>query len=156
MEKVAIFAGTFDPFTLGHYEIVVRALKNFDKIIVAIADDSNRKSCRFNANARKEIAIKSLEGINGVEVEIFEGLLVDYMKKKGVNTLVRGIRNTIDFEYEKTLFNAYKTQLDKIEGFYLICSSEYEYLSSSLVREVLSFGGSVEQYICKNALPLIK
>ena len=156
MEKVAVFAGTFDPFTLGHYEIVVRAKKSFDKIIVAVANDAGSKKCRFNAKNRQKIAVKSLEGIDGVEVVIFKGLLVDFMKANGVTTLVRGLRNLTDFEYEKTLFEAYKSQYNDIEGYYLMCSSQYCYLSSTLVREVLSYGGNIENYVCKQALPLIK
>ena len=156
MEKIAVFAGTFDPFTLGHFEIVERARKVFDKVIVAIADDAGSKKCKFNAKNRLKIAKKSLENMDRVDIVIFKELLVDFMKENNITTLVRGLRNTIDFEYEKTLFNAYKSQYDEIESYYLICSSEYSHISSSLVREVLAFDGDIEKYVCASALPLIK
>ena len=156
MNNEAVFAGTFDPFTLGHYEIVLRASKIFDKIIVAVAGNFGGKKCRYDAVARAEIARKSLNDISNVEVVIFDGMLTDFMRERGVKTFVRGLRNSTDFEYEKTLYNAYLSQYAQIEGLYLMSSSEYAYLSSSLVREVLSFGGNIEKYVKAEALSLIK
>lgn len=155
MNNRAVFAGTFDPFTLGHYEIVARASKVFDKIIVAIANNNDKK-CRYDAHKRFEIAKKSLSDIHNVDIVMFDGFLVDFMNANGIKTFVRGLRNSTDFEYEKNLYNAYLSQDSDVEGYYLMCKNEYAHISSSLVREVLSFGGNVEKYVKAEALFLIK
>ena len=156
MNNKAVFAGTFDPFTLGHYEIVLRASKLFDKVVVAVAGDSGNKKCRYDEKMRAEIAKKSISDIKNAEVVVFDGFLIDFMKCNGIKTFVRGLRNTVDFEYEKNLYNAYLSQDDGVEGCYLMCSNEYAHISSSLVREVLSFNGKIDKYVKAEALSLIK
>ncbi len=154
MNNKAVFAGTFDPFTLGHYELVEKASRVFDEIIVAVA--LSEKQCKFSLDARIEIAKRSVSSIKNATVMSFSGFLTDFMKEVGAKTFIRGIRNTIDFEYEKNLYNAYKSFDSKIEGVYLIPSPNLSHVSSSLVREVLDLNGDVSALIRPEATELIK
>lgn len=151
MYDKAVFAGTFDPFTLGHYEIAARAAKRFDEVVVAVADVTG-KECAFSLAERVKIATLSLQGLKNVKVTSFSGFLVDFMNENGVRTFVRGLRNSVDFEYERNLYNVYKSQCDEIEGCYFMASNECLHISSSLVREVLAIGGDVSKYVRSEAL----
>ena len=146
MISKAVFAGTFDPFTLGHFEIAERAAKRFDEVIVAIADVTG-KTCMFSLEKRVKLAKKSISSLKNVKVMPFGGFLVDFMKKNGATVFVRGLRNSVDFEYERNLYNVYKSQDENVEGCYFMASNEYLHISSSLVREVLSIGGNAEKYV---------
>ena len=146
MISKAVFAGTFDPFTLGHFEIAERAAKRFDEVIVAVADVTG-KTCMFSLEKRVELAKKSISSLKNVKVMPFDGFLVDFMKKNGATVFVRGLRNSVDFEYERNLYNVYKSQDENVEGCYFMASNEYLHISSSLVREVLSIGGNAEKYV---------
>lgn len=146
MISKAVFAGTFDPFTLGHFEIAERAAKRFDEVIVAVADVTS-KTCMFSLEKRVELAKKSISSLKNVKVMPFGGFLVDFMKKNGATVFVRGLRNSVDFEYERNLYNVYKSQDENVEGCYFMASNEYLHISSSLVREVLSIGGNAEKYV---------
>ena len=154
MNNKAVFAGTFDPFTVGHYELASAASKIFDEIIVAVA--LSEKQCRFSLEERMEIAKRSVSLLKNVTVMSFSGFLTDFMKEVGAKTFIRGLRNTIDFEYEKNLLNAYKSFDNDIEGVYLMPSPALSHVSSSLVREVLSLGGDVSALIKPEAAKLIK
>ena len=110
MNNKAVFAGTFDPFTLGHYEIAERAAKQFTTLYVAVADGSASKASYFSIKKRLRIAQLSLAGLKNVVVVPFKGFLVDFMRENGINVLVRGLRNAADFEYEKMLFCAYRSR----------------------------------------------
>lgn len=151
MNSKAVFAGTFDPFTLGHYDIARRASNLFDKVYIAVADTQS-KNVAFSLEKRIEIAKLSLKDLDNVVVVPFSGFLVDFMKANGIKTMVRGLRNTIDFEYEKSLFSVYKSQYDEVEACYLMSSNDDAHISSSLVREVLSLGGDPSAYLRKDAL----
>ena len=146
MISKAVFAGTFDPFTLGHFEIAERAAKRFDEVIVAVADVTG-KTRMFSLEKRVELAKKSISSLKNVKVMPFGGFLVDFMKKNGATVFVRGLRNSVDFEYERNLYNVYKSQDENVEGCYFMASNEYLHISSSLVREVLAIGGNAEKYV---------
>ncbi len=155
MNSRAVFAGTFDPFTLGHYEIVERASKMFDTLFVAVADDHG-KSARYSLNQRLKIVELSLSGLENVKVVTFSGFLVDFMRDNGIKVIVRGLRNSTDFEYERNLFNVYHSQDDTIEGCYLMSGNEFSHISSSLVRRILDLGGDVSKYVKAEAVHEIK
>lgn len=152
MKNRAIFAGTFDPFTRGHYDVVKRAVDIFDELCVAVVA-SNKTM--FSTNKRVEIAQASLLEFDSVTVESFDGFLVDFMREKDVRILVRGLRNTIDFEYEKGLLGVYKSQYPQMEACYLIVDDGLSYVSSTIVRECIALGGNIEPYVCPNVSRLL-
>lgn len=143
--KIAVFPGSFDPITLGHYDIVERAVPLFDKIIIAIGKNSQKKYM-FSLEQRKEFIRKSFANFPNVEVDDFEGLTIDYCKSKNVNFILRGLRNPADFEFEKSIAqtNRALTRENTIETIFLLTSSGKSYISSSIVREIISFGGNYE------------
>jgi len=142
MNKTAIYPGTFDPFTAAHLEIIKRALRIFDVIIVAIAP-SQKKGPLFSLEERLEMIIKSVEGLEAVKVEAFDGLLVDYVKEKRGIAVIRGLRAISDFEYELQMALMNRRLNPEIETVFLMPSEEYSFLTSTTVKEVASLGGSV-------------
>ena len=143
--RVAVFPGSFDPITLGHYDIVERAAPLFDKIIIAIGQNSQKKYM-FSLDERMEFIKKTFEKFPNVEVDHFEGLTIDYCHSKNVNFILRGLRNPADFEFEKAIAqtNRELTQQNKIETIFLLTSASKSFISSSIVREIITFGGNYE------------
>ena len=140
--KIAVFPGSFDPITLGHYDIVERAVPLFDKITIAIGKNSQKKYM-FSLEQRKEFIRKTFEKFPNVEVDDFEGLTIDYCKSKNVNFILRGLRNPADFEFEKAIAHTNR-KLSKIETVFLLTAARTSYISSSIVRDVLRNGGEYE------------
>ncbi|MDE7108145.1 MAG: pantetheine-phosphate adenylyltransferase [Clostridiales bacterium] len=140
----AIFAGTFDPFTLGHRNIVERAAKLFDGAIIAVADDTGKNTAPLSV--RTEIAKAAVADMPTVTVESFSGLLSDYVTKKGDCVLVRGVRNSNDLEYERDLTAVYKS-LCGVESIIIITDSAYGHVSSTVVRAVAALGGDINGYV---------
>jgi pantetheine-phosphate adenylyltransferase len=142
MDKVAVYPGTFDPITNGHLDLMVRGLRMFDKLSVGVFDNV-AKSVLFSSEERVEMIRKATSHLQGLEVEPFHSLLVDYAKAKGACAILRGLRAVSDFDYElqMTLMNR---KLDSIvETVFLMPSEEYVYVSSRLIKEVVSLGGDV-------------
>lgn len=146
MVKVAIYAGSFDPFTKGHQNVIDRGLKVFNKIIVALAHNVSKKTI-FTLHERVEIIKEIYKDRDNVIVESFEGLLVDYSKKIGTNVLLRGMRSVSDFEYELQMALANKTLQPEVETVFIVTDSDYSHISSSLIREIVSLGGSVKNMV---------
>ncbi len=146
--KKAVFAGSFDPFTLGHKNIVLRASKLFDEVVVAIALDTGKKY--HDINVRKQIVAASLE-CNNIRIETFEGLLTEFMKKNDINILVRGVRNANDYDYEKSLMRVYRSLLPEMEIVLLPAMSELDHVSSTVVRELCKLDAKLDGYIDTNA-----
>lgn len=148
--RIALFAGSFDPFTAGHHRIVQRALNIFDKVVVAVGVNSE-KSTMFPIE--KRIAdIKALyNGDDRVLVVSYSGLTVDFAKSVGATSLLRGVRSVKDFEYERDLADI-NMRLTGIDTFFLVSEPEYAVVSSSVVRELLSYGKDVSEFmpVCKN------
>ncbi|MDY2794460.1 MAG: pantetheine-phosphate adenylyltransferase [Peptostreptococcus porci] len=151
----AIFAGSFDPITNGHIDIIERASKLFDKLIIGILINPNKKTM-FTISERIELIKKSTEHIENIEVISFEGLLVDYCRKNDVSVLVRGIRSTADVEYELQMAHMNKELANEIETIILPTSTKYSYISSSLIKEVLSFDADIENLVPKCVLDELK
>ncbi|MBN9312130.1 MAG: pantetheine-phosphate adenylyltransferase [Chryseobacterium sp. 39-10] len=143
--RVAVFPGSFDPITLGHYDIVERAYPLFDKIIIAIGQNSQKKYM-FSLEERMDFIKKTFAQFPNIEVDHFEGLTVDYCRSKEVNFILRGLRNPADFEFEKAIAqtNRILTKNNKIETIFLLTSSGKSFISSSIVREIISFKGHYE------------
>ena len=146
--KTVVFAGTFDPFTVGHLEIAEKSALLFDKVVIAVA---RKSKSGVSAEKRAEIVRISVSGINNASVEIFDGFLTDYMKKNGYGVLVRGIRNVVDLDYEKNLKAVYEDMYPEISIVYLVSSPEKEHVSSSLVREIMALNGAAGAYISDKA-----
>lgn len=140
--KIAIFPGSFDPITLGHLDIIERAVPLFDKLIIAIGQNSQKKYM-FSLEKKMEFIKKSVAHFPNVEVDSFEGLTIDYCRSKNVNFIIRGLRNPADFEFEKAIAqtNRLLTHENKIETIFLLTSAGKSYISSSIVREIISFNG---------------
>lgn len=141
-ERTAIYPGSFDPITNGHVDILQRTLKLFDNVIVAIATNVKKKPT-FTVDERREFIMNAVGHTPRVEVDSFEGLLIDYVKRRGANIVVRGLRALSDFEYEFQLAHMNRRLGQGIDTMFLMTSDKDFYVSSSLVKEVAQFGGDV-------------
>ena len=137
--KTAVFPGSFDPITLGHYDIIKRGISLFDKVIVAIGVNAERKYM-FTLEERLHFIRESFKDEPKVEVITYEGLTIDLCKKVGAKFILRGLRNPADFEFEKAIAHTNR-QLSKIETVFLLTAAKTSYISSSIVRDVLRNGG---------------
>lgn len=143
---IAIFPGTFDPVTLGHLDLITRASRLFDKVIIAVAANSN-KQCLFTADERVALAKASIEGIPHVEVQPFTGLLVNFAQSVKANVIVRGLRAVQDFEYELQIAKMNHHLAPSIETIYLTPPSHLSFVASSIVREVASLHGNIDALV---------
>ncbi|SHI04567.1 pantetheine-phosphate adenylyltransferase [Sporanaerobacter acetigenes] len=139
---IVIYPGSFDPVTNGHLDIIERCSKKFDKVIVAILNNSSKKTL-FTVEERTELLKQAVKKYDNVEIDNFSGLLIDYAKERNVTTMVRGLRAVSDFEYEMQMALVNKKLYGDIETLFMVSSGEYAYLSSSIVKEVVMFGGDV-------------
>ena len=137
MERIAVFPGSFDPITLGHYDIIERAIPLFDKIIVAIGHNA-QKNYMFPLEQRKKWLVESLKHFPNVGVDMYEGLTVEYCREKNAQFILRGLRNPADFEFEKAIAHTNRAITNRgIETVFLLTSSGKSYISSSIVRDVI-------------------
>ena len=146
MKLTAIYPGTFDPITNGHTDIVERAARMFDLVIVAIAG-STGKSTTFSTAERVDLARKALAGISNVEVASFTGLMTVYAKQRGARVIVRGLRAVSDFEYEFQMASMNRQLYGQAETVFLTPAEHLSYISSSLVREIAMLGGDVTRFV---------
>ncbi len=146
MNRIAVFPGSFDPFTLGHESIVNHGLKIFDKIVVAIGSNSSKKTL-FSLEKRKELIYKIFDNNPRVEVGSFEGLTIDFCKQVNANFLLRGLRTSADFEFERAIAQVNKTLWSEIETVFLLTAPELSAVSSTIVREVWIHKGPVRQFV---------
>lgn len=156
--KIALYPGTFDPITNGHIDLIKRALKIFDKIIVAIGENPAKKPL-FTLEERVLMIKKSLEELellDRVEVESFSGLLVDFAKQKGASVIIRGLRAVSDFEYEMQLALMNRKLSNSMDTIFLMPSLKYIFLSSSIIKEAAKFGGNVEDLVPKIVFQKLK
>jgi pantetheine-phosphate adenylyltransferase len=144
----AIYPGTFDPVTNGHLDIIKRACKMFDKIIVAVADNKDKKTM-FSLEKRVNLMKKATANLPKIEVESFSSLLVDFAKKKECKIIIRGLRAVSDFEYELQMGYANKSLDSEIDTIYLMPNLENAFISSSVVRSILKYNGDVSHLIPK-------
>ena len=151
MYTKAIYPGTFDPVTNGHIDIIKRACKMFDKIIVAVADNKD-KNTMFNLQKRVEFMKKATRNLEKVEVESFSSLLVDFAKEKECKIIIRGLRAVSDFEYELQMGYANKSLDSDIDTIYLMPNLENAFISSSVVRSILKYSGDVLHLVPKEII----
>ncbi len=146
MAVSAMYPGTFDPITLGHEDLVRRATRLFDRVVIAIAANPSKETM-FSLDERVELARTVLAGLDGVEVMGYSGLTVDFAKDHGLHAIVRGLRAISDFEYEFQLANMNRHLNDEVESVFLTPTETYTYISSSLVREICSMGGDISEFV---------
>lgn len=145
--RVGVYAGTFDPVTLGHIDIIKKAINLVDKLIIAIAGDTN-KSTKFNSEKRLSLMRKSTESISSkVEVKIFQGLLVDFVREQKTNIIIRGLRAVSDFEYEFQMSWINHKLASDIQTIFLPASKDTQFISSSFVKEVARLKGDVSSFV---------
>lgn len=146
MPVSAMYPGTFDPITLGHEDLVRRAARLFDRVVVAIAANPGKKPM-FTLDERVGLARSVLAGLEGVEVTGYEGLTVDFARAHELQVIVRGLRAISDFEHEFQLANMNRHLTDEVETAFLTPTEKYTYISSSLVREIASMGGDITEFV---------
>ena len=142
MSKVAIYPGTFDPITNGHIDLITRSLRIFDEVIVAVAP-SKKKVPFFTVEERIELIEQSIVDLKGARADSFDNLLMNYAEETGSLAIVRGLRAVSDFEYELQMALMNRRLNSNIETVFMMPDQEYIFLSSTIVKEVISFGGSV-------------
>ncbi len=150
--NTAVFPGSFDPLTLGHVDIIQRALPLFEKLIIAIGVNSEKKSM-FSLEDRITAIERTFEGEAKIEVTSYNGLTVDFCKSVNANFLVRGLRNSADFEFEKTIANTNRA-LSDIETVFLLTTSGKSFISSSIVREIAKYNGDISKLVPEAVLNL--
>lgn len=155
MKSLAIYAGTFDPITLGHIDIVERAAKLFGRVVVAVAL-SKAKRTLFTIEERVAMAEQALAHIDGVTVQGFENLTLDFAKQLGATVFIRGLRAVADFDYEFQLANMNRTLNPDIETVFLMPGEKYMFISSSLIREIAALNGDISAFVPPFMLDLMK
>jgi pantetheine-phosphate adenylyltransferase len=148
---IAVFPGSFDPLTSGHVDIIERGRFIFDKVIVSVLINRD-KTPLFTTNERVAMIREVFSGHDDVEVDTFDGLLVDYAQGKGARAIIRGLRAVSDFEYEFQMANMNRKLAPKVETVFMMTGEDYFYISSQLVREVAMYGGSVQGLVPPNVL----
>jgi pantetheine-phosphate adenylyltransferase len=146
--RIAICPGTYDPVTNGHLDIIGRAAKVFDRVIVAVVGNPPRKAqTLFTAEERRQFIEDATADLENVEVEIFSVLLVEFAREKGASAIVKGLRAISDFEYEFEMNQLNKMLAPELESIYIIASPDYSFLSSTGVKEMATFGGDVSELV---------
>lgn len=146
-KKIALFPGTFDPFTRGHEDIVLRGLKMFDEIIISIGYNPKKSSRYFPIERMVEYIKRTFKEYPAIRVETYAELTAEFARKNGARYLLRGIRNTTDFEYENSISQINRKLYHELESVFLITSPQFAWISSSIIREVHGYGGDVSEFI---------
>jgi len=145
-QQIAVYPGTFDPVTHGHTDLVARASRVFDKVVVAIAE-SPHKAPLFTLAERIAMAERALAGLDNVEVVGFDNLLMDFVKSIGANIILRGLRAVSDFEYEFQLASMNRHLEESVETLFMTPDEDFSFISSSLVKEIARLGGNVSEFV---------
>ena len=144
--NIAVFPGSFDPFTVGHESIVHRAMSLFDKIIIGIGSNTNKKHL-FSAEKRVTMLRELFAGNPKVEVMHYDDLTTDFCKRVGAGYMLRGLRSSSDFEYEKAIAQVNQVMLPEVETIFMLTLPEHTAINSSVVREIMRYGGDVSKFI---------
>jgi pantetheine-phosphate adenylyltransferase len=155
MKTLAVYPGTFDPVTLGHIDLIQRAVLMFDQVIVAIAANRNKTPC-FTLDLRIELASQALKNFPNVKVLGFESLLIDFMREQQAKIILRGLRAVSDFDYEFQLAGMNRRLAPDIESIFLMPAENFAYISSSFVREIAALGGDVSPFVPENVAAALR
>ena len=158
--SLAVYPGSFDPFTLGHRDILLRSLKIFDEVVIAVGVNQNKKTL-FTADERvemikKEISEIKLENNNDVKVECFEGLIVDLASKHNASSLIKGVRGPVDYDYEAQMAGMNTVMCPDLETIFLMSKPEFSFIHSSLVKQISLMGGNVTGFVSDNIKSQLK
>ncbi len=146
MKKIAVFPGSFDPFTIGHEAIVKRALNLFDEVIIAVGANALKKSY-YSLTTRKEMISKVFRDESRVKVDHYEGLTVDYCRKHGAKYILRGLRTAADFEFERAIAQVNKAMASDVESVFLLTVPEHTPVNSTIVRDIIRSGGDASKFV---------
>jgi len=146
-KRIALFPGSFDPFTKGHEDIVLRGLQLFDEIIIGIGYNSKKSNRYFEIDLMMNCINKTFEKYPNITVTTFSELTAEFARKHGAKFLLRGLRNTTDFEYENSISQVNRQLYDEMESVFLITTPQLAWISSSIIREVHRYGGEVSQFL---------
>ncbi|WP_216671473.1 pantetheine-phosphate adenylyltransferase [Saccharibacillus qingshengii] len=146
IERIAVYPGSFDPVTLGHMDIIHRAAKQYDRLIVAVLNNLSKKPL-FTVEERAELLRQATSDMPNVEVDVFRDLLVNYVEQKQAQVVVRGIRSVTDFEYELQIATTNRKLNENVETIFMMTNPLYSYLSSSVVKEIAQFAGDVSELV---------
>lgn len=146
-KKIALFPGSFDPFTKGHEDIVLRGLKVFDEIIISIGYNREKSSRYFPIDRMVQYIAKTFEKYPAIKVVTYAELTAEFARKNNADYLLRGIRNTTDFEYENSISQINRKLYGELESVFLITSPQFAWISSSIIREVHGYGGDVSEFL---------
>ena len=152
---IAIYPGSFDPITNGHIDILKSGSEIFDKVIIAVSYNINKQGF-LTVEERVDLIKKSVSHLKNVEVDAFEGLTVEYAKKKGADVLLRGLRTSFDFEYELQLSQTNNALNKNLKTIFLITKPEYNFISSSMVREIIANNGDISQFVPEDVSNFLK
>lgn len=153
--SIAVFAGSFDPFTAGHLDIVKRAAAHFDKLHVTVSPNPNKGKALFTWEERMQLIRDAVAGLPNVVVDGFEGLLVDHCRAVGADVLLRSVRSGADVDYERQLETVNRSIEPAIETFYIFARAEYAYISSTLVRSLMAIGVDIAPLVPDGSHPII-
>ncbi|MBQ4389477.1 MAG: pantetheine-phosphate adenylyltransferase [Bacteroidales bacterium] len=148
MNRIALFPGSFDPFTAGHLNILRRALTMFDEVVVAVGINQDKPGF-FDMDKRLEIIRQATEGMDGVSIVKYDNLTIDACRERGIRHIVRGVRNMIDFETERSIADANRRLAPEIETIIIPTAQEFAHISSSAVRDILRHGGDISSFIAE-------
>jgi pantetheine-phosphate adenylyltransferase len=154
-KRTAIYPGSFDPLTNGHLAIIQRGLKVFDRLVVAVANNPEKRPL-FDVAERRAMITDAVGGDPHVEVDSFDSLLVDYVRRKGIHTVLRGLRAVSDFEFEFQIANMNRHLLPDLETVFVMTGEDYFFVSARIVREVATFGGDVSAFVPANVLEALR
>jgi pantetheine-phosphate adenylyltransferase len=146
MKKIAVFPGSFDPFTIGHEGIIRRSINLFDEIIIAVGANALKKNY-YSLETRKEMITRVFKNEPKVRVDHYEGLTVDFCKKNGAGYLLRGLRTAADFEFERAIGQVNKSMAPDIETVFLLTVPEHSFINSSIVRDIIKSGGDASKFV---------
>ena len=146
MKKIAVFPGSFDPFTIGHEGIIRRSISLFDEIIIAVGANALKKNY-YSLETRKEMITRVFKNEPKVRVDQYEGLTVDFCKKNGAGYLLRGLRTAADFEFERAIGQVNKSMAPGIETVFLLTVPEHSFINSSIVRDIIKSGGDASKFV---------
>lgn len=146
-KRIALFPGSFDPFTIGHESIVKRALSMFDEIVIAVGANISKKGSCFPVESRLAMIDKVFEDEPRVSVRTYEGLTVDFCREAGANFLLRGLRTAADFEYERAIAQVNKAMAPDIESIFLLTAPEHTPINSTIVKDIIRHGGDASRFV---------
>ena len=151
MKRTALFPGSFDPFTAGHLNILKRALTMFDEVVVAVGINIDKRGF-FSNEQRLDIIRQAVSGLEGVSVIEYDSLTIDICRQRGINHIVRGVRNMIDFETERSIADANRRLAPEIETVIIPTAQEFAHISSTAVRDLLKHGGDISLFVPENVV----